>query len=196
MLWGTRGRLRSVAAAEALARAGWQAVHAGGAAGVVALTEVGLLAERPRPRDRGMARVCGALARAHALAATMPAPAQAQRLLAPDLARAARFAPRGATMIIATGLDLPGPDFEATLTGLGSRGPVRLLLIEDAFETAPVADPLPFLDAAGRPARGRFDGLPADRATRARALARPGVGVERIPASAVAPVAGPSERRP
>lgn len=179
MLWGTRGRLRSVAAAEALARIGWQAVHAGGAAGVVTLTEVGLLAERPRPRDRGMAWVCGTLARGHALALSIPRPAP-NRPLAPDLARAARFAPRGATIVLATGLDLPGPEFEATLAGLARRGPARLLLIEDAFETTPPAAALPFLDAAGRPARGRFDALPAARAERARALRHPGISIERI----------------
>ena len=157
MLWGTRGRFRSVAAAEALALAGWQAVLGSGAAGVVALTDAGLLAERPRARDAGMARVCGALARAHALALGTRAPV---RELAPDLVRAARFAPRGAGIVLATGLDHPGPGLEAALAGLARRGPLRLILTEDAFETAPPAAALPFLTADGRVARARFGALP------------------------------------
>ncbi len=177
MLWGTRGRLRSVAAAEALALAGWQAVLGAGAAGVVALTDAGLLAERPRARDAGMARVCGLLARAHAQALTTRAPV---RDLAPDLVRAGRFAPRGAGIVLATGLDAPGPGLDAALAGLARRGPLRLLLIEDAFETAPPAAALPFLTADGRVARARFSALPEARAARLAALRLPGLTAERL----------------
>ena len=177
MLWGTRGRFRSVAAAEALALAGWQAVLGSGAAGVVALTDAGLLAERPRARDAGMARVCGALARAHALALGTRAPV---RELAPDLVRAARFAPRGAGIVLATGLDHPGPGLEAALAGLARRGPLRLILTEDAFETAPPAAALPFLTADGRVARARFGTLPQARADRLAALRLPGLTAERL----------------
>ena len=88
-----------------------------------------------------MARVSGLLARAHALALdTRPPVAR----LAPDLVRAARFAPRGAGIVLATGLDAPGPGLDAALAGLARRGPLRLLLAEDAFETAPPAAALPF----------------------------------------------------
>jgi uncharacterized protein (DUF58 family) len=178
MLWGTRARFRSVAAAEALALAGWQAVHGAGAAGAVALTDAGLLAERPRAGARGMARVAGLLARAHAMALETTGPI---RPLAPELARAARFAPRGATIVLATGLDRPGPGLEAALAGLARRGPVRLLLTEDAFETAPPAAALPFLTSEGRVARARFGAVPESRAARLAALRLPGLAAERLP---------------
>lgn len=177
MLWGTRRRFRSVAAAEALALAGWQAVLGSGAAGVVAITDAGLIAERPRARDAGMARVCGALARAHALALETRGPV---RELAPDLVRAARFAPRGAGIVLATGLDLPGPGLDAALAGLASRRPLRLVLTEDAFETRPPAAALPYVTADGRVARGRFGALPEDRVARLAALRLPGLVAERL----------------
>ncbi len=181
MLWGTRSRLRSVAAAEALALAGWQAVLGAGAAGVVALTDAGLLAERPRPRDAGMARVCGLLARAHAIALDAGSSGRAPvRPLAPDLVRAARFAPRGASIVLATGLDVPGPGLDAALAGLARRGPLRLILTEDAFETAPPGAALPFVTADGRVSRARFGALPQARAARLAALRLPGLTAERL----------------
>lgn len=177
MLWGTRGRFRSVAAAEALALAGWQAVLGSGAAGAVALTDAGLLAERPRPRDAGMARVCGLLARAHALALATAGPV---RDLAPDLVRAARFAPRGAGIVLATGLDHPGAGLDTALAGLARRGPLRLILTEDAFESAPPEAALPYVTADGRVARARFGALPGARAARLAELRLPGLTAERL----------------
>jgi uncharacterized protein (DUF58 family) len=178
MLWGTRTRLRSVAAAEALALAGWQAVHGAGAAGVVASTDAGTLVERPRPREAGMARVAGCLARAHALAlASVAVPV---RPLAPELARAARLGPRGAAVVLATGLDAPGDGLDAALAALARRGPLRVLLVEDPFETAPPPAALPFLTAQGQVARARFTALPATRVARLRALALPGLTAERL----------------
>src|SRR5690606_38340393 len=88
MHWGTRGHLRSVAAGEALMLAGWKAILAGGAVGVVALTENGQVVQQPRPRHRGVAAVAGCLERAHdqALAACRTAPhSAAPALLAPAL---------------------------------------------------------------------------------------------------------------
>lgn len=68
MLWGTKGRLRSVAAAEALAAIGWRVVDAGGKVGVFAIRpgEADYLA--PRGRERAMIRVAGTLERSHRLA--------------------------------------------------------------------------------------------------------------------------------
>lgn len=176
MLWATRGRLRSVAAAEALALAGWQAVLAGGAVGAVALTEAGMQVQPPRPRHRGMALVAGLLARAHAAALHEPA---RQRPLAPDLLPAARLAPRGAAMVLATGLDDPGEGLEAAFAALRARGPLRLLLVEDPFEIAPPPRPLPYATGAAL-AVGRFDHLPAARLDRAAALGRAGLAVTRV----------------
>ncbi|MGQ0563890.1 MAG: DUF58 domain-containing protein [Gemmobacter sp.] len=186
MLWGTQGRLRSVAAADALALAGWQASLEGGAVGLVALTDVGPEVQAPRPRHRGMALVAGALARAHAAAL---AEAQrhrddgaAPRPLAPDLLRAARQTPRGAAIVLASALDAPGEGLDEAIAVLAGRGPLRLILIEDAFEMAPPPRPLPFKGPEGT-AFADFTGLAAARAARAAALARPGLMVQRLPSS-------------
>lgn len=176
MLWGTKGRLRSVAAAETLVLAGWKAVLAGGAVGVVALTDAGPLVQAPRPRHRGMAQVAGCLARAHEGALAHRGEV---RPLAPDLARAARQVPRGAGIMLATGLDAAGEGLEAVLAALRARGPLRLLLVEDAFETGPPARALPFAAQAGT-AWARFSALPAVRAARAGRLAFPGQEVRRL----------------
>lgn len=189
MLWGTRGRLRSVAAAEALALAGWRAVHAGGAVGACALTEAGPLMQPPRPRHRGMALVAGCLDRAHraAMQAAIADPGHllAPRSLAPDLVRAARQVPRGAGILLATGLDDPGDGLDAALDALAARGPVQLLLVEDAFELSPPARPLAFEGAEGS-TLADFTALPALRAARPDSLARPGLRVTRLASSEVA----------
>lgn len=179
MLWGTRGRLRSVAAAEALALAGWRAVLEGGAVGVVALTDAGPQVQAPRPRHRGMALVAGCLERAHEAALAHRGPV---RELAPELMAAMRQAPRGAGLVLATGLDTTGPGLDAALAALRQRGPLRLILVEDAFERAPPARALPH-DGPDGAAFARFDDLPALRAARAARLALPGVDVRRLDAS-------------
>ena len=181
MLWGTKGRLRSVAAAEALALIGWQVVLDGGAAGVVALTDAGPYVERPRTRARGMALVSGCLARAHLVALSSRL---AVTPLVPALLRAAPLAPRGALIAIATGLDTPGDGLDAALAAMTDRCTVRLILTEDAFETAPPARPLSYATPEGT-ARARFDALPDDRDRRAAALVRPGLRVERLATDAV-----------
>ncbi|RJL18873.1 DUF58 domain-containing protein [Paracoccus siganidrum] len=191
MLWGTASRLRSVAVAEMLALAGWRAALQGGAVGVVALTDAGPDAQPPRPRHRGMALAAACLARAHAaaLAAAERAAAQGReppvRPLAPDLVRAARQAPPGAGIVLATALDDPGEDLDAALAALSARGPLRLILIEDRFETAPPAQPLPYAAPQGA-AFARFSTLPAGRAARAARLSRPGIRVQRVSSDPVA----------
>lgn len=179
MLWGTKGRLRSVAAAEALMLAGWQAVLSGGAVGVVALTNTGPDVQLPRPRHRGMAQVAGCIARAHDQALSDHSDT---RPLAPDLMQAARQVPRGAGIMLATGLDHVGDDLDAALAALRARGPLRLLLIEDAFERSPTTAILPYLGPDG-PAYAQFRDLPHMRDARAERLARPGQEVRRINSS-------------
>ena len=182
MLWGTSGRLRSVAAAEALALIGWQVVLDGGAVGVVALTDAGPYAERPRTRTRGMALVAGCLARTHVVAL---ASRRATTPLVPALLRAAPLAPRGALVAIATGLDQPGEGLEAALAALADRCRVQLILTEDRFETAPPSQALSYTTPDGV-ARARFDGLTESRVRRAAALVRPGVQVARLATDRVA----------
>ena len=177
MLWGTRGRFRSVAAAEALALIGWQIVLEGGAVGVVALTDDGVFVERPRTRHRGMALVAGCLERAHAAALRSTAPTTA---LSPALLRAAPLAPRGARIALATGLDDLGDGWDAALAALTARGKLHLILTEDRFESAPPPQALSYATPAGR-ARAHFSGLADQRSARADVLLRPGVTVERLP---------------
>lgn len=197
MLWGTQVRLRSVAAAEALAIAGWHAIHAGGAVGVTALTDQGPDVQIPRPRHRGMTLVSACLARAHdaalAYVAADPSGRQPVRPLAPDLLQAARQVPRGSGIVLATGLDDPGEGLDAALAALSARGPVQILLIEDAFELAPPAYPLTFAkdDQTGAQASAPgtaladFSALPQLRAARPEALTRAGVRIRRIASSKV-----------
>ena len=178
MLWGTRGRLRSVAAAEALVLAGWRAILAGGAVGVIALTDAGLQAQLPRPRHRGMAGVAGCLERAHA--AALEGGRAAAQPLAPMLMQAARQVPRGAGVLLATGLDLPGEGLDAALAALRARGVLQLLLIEDAVEITPPRQALPCADPSGEAGHLRFDPLPAAREERAARYQRQGQTVRRI----------------
>lgn len=204
MLWGTQTRLRSVAAAEALAVAGWHAIHAGGAVGVTALTDNGPDVQIPRPRHRGMTLVSACMARAHdaalAQAASDPSGRQPVRPLAPDLIRAARQVPRGAGIILATGLDDIGDGFDAALAALSARGPVQILLIEDAFELTPPGHTLTFAqtrsakDGSPAPDTARQSGsvltaqadfmqLPRLRDERPDLLTRAGLSVRRIASS-------------
>jgi uncharacterized protein (DUF58 family) len=178
MLWGTR-RLRSVAMAEALALAGWQAVGDGGAVGVAALTDDGILTERPTSRARGMARVAGCLARAHSRALALGD--HPVRDLAADLARAGRLAPRGARVLFASALDQPGEGIEAVLAGIRRRCAFRVLLPLDPFEGAPPARALPYLTGKGAGAAiGVFEGLPAERAALRDHLRRMGIAAEDV----------------
>ncbi len=223
MLWGTQGRLRSVAAAEALALAGWRAVLDGGAVGVVALTDAGPEVQRPRPRHRGMALVARCLERAHEGALAHRGPVLP---LALGLLTAARHVPRGAGVVLATGLDdaapspaeilgevprpasfspnssdaastpdhptdtapatMAGPALRSALAALAARGPVRLILVEDAFETHPPPQALGYVGPRG-PAHARFADLSALRQARAEALRLPGVQVQRLPSSGRTP---------
>ncbi|MDH2328906.1 DUF58 domain-containing protein [Cereibacter sp. SYSU M97828] len=158
MLWGTRV-FRSVLAARALAKAGWQAEAAGGAVGVAAITDGGLFIERPMPRVRGMARVAGCLERAHAAALDRRDPTAD---LTPLLLRAARTAPRGAGIVLASSLDQPGDGLDAALGAILRRGPLRLIRPADPFEDAPPAITLPYRDG-GTMLHGSFTGIPAHR---------------------------------
>lgn len=191
MLWGTAGCLRSVAAARVLATAGWQAALHGGSVGCVVLTDAGPEVQVPRPRHRGMASLSGCLARTHAAALVAARAGRTDRPLAPDLMRAARQLPRGAGIVLATGLDDPGEGLDAALAALAARGPLRLILIEDRFETAPSARPLPCVGPGG-PRHADFSRLSAARAERAERLAQlPGVQVLRQSSAAAMAGTGP-----
>ncbi|MBB4002015.1 DUF58 domain-containing protein [Aurantimonas endophytica] len=157
MLWGTSGRLRSVAAATALALAGWRVIEAGGRVGVFAIGAGAPLYVAPRGRERGMAAVAGGLARAHAGA--MEAAAAGRRsdpALSTALEGAVSLVPRDGTLFLATGLDEPGAAFDPLVAALRRRARLVALLVRDRFETAPPRGAYPYLTGAGSTLRWAF----------------------------------------
>ena len=155
MLWGTRRRLRSVAASEALALAGWRVVEAGGRVGLLAIGAGEPLYVPPRARPKGMAEVAGGLSRAHeaaveaAIAGDLEDPP-----LSEALERAVRMVPVGATLFLATGLDEPGTDFDALVLALRRRASLVVLLVRDGFETRAPRGAYPFLTDKGTDTAG------------------------------------------
>jgi uncharacterized protein (DUF58 family) len=157
MLWGTRGRLRSVAAAMALALAGWRVIEAGGRVGLFALGTGAPLYVAPRGGERGMAAVAGGLARAHAEALESAAAGErGDAVLASALEPAISLVPGDGTLYLATGLDEPGTDFDMLIGALGRRARLVTLLVRDRFETAPPRGAYPYLAGAGSTLRWAF----------------------------------------
>lgn len=176
MLWGAT-RFRSVAAAEALMLEAWRALGEGGSVSVAAISEAGILWSRPAARTRGAALAAGFLERAHLAALEAAMGSGAPRALDADLLRAARLAPRGATVVLASALDRPGAGFDAALGEILRRGVLRVIPPADDFERAPPRMALPYLDEAGEAGFGRFDQWPARRAALKADLERRGVEV-------------------
>ncbi len=172
MLWGTRRATRSVAAAEALALGGWRAVEAGGRVGLYAFGGGATRFVAPRARIAGMAAVAGGLAAAHADALS----AGADPGLDTALEDAARLAPVGATLLLASALDAPGPDFGRLAGALARYGRLRVALVRDVFETAPPPGGYAYSDEGGPPRWARIDGPPAAD-TRLALLDRLGIAV-------------------
>lgn len=141
MLWGMRRALRSVAAAEALAWLGWQAIESGGRVGLLAITAQETFIVRTQGRLRGMLAVIGGMVRAHdrALAdASSDAARSSQNgttMSDPPLDQAlgglGRIVPRGASVVIASALDSRGDGFDAALGRLSQHRTPRFVLIED-----------------------------------------------------------------
>ena len=153
MLWGTRRRLRSVAAGEALALAGWRAVLAGGKVGLLAVTADHAYHVNPQARDKAMLRIAGALSRAHDQASAFAGHRKARPAdaLATILERAARLAPSGSTVLIATSLDEPGEDFADVSGSLARRTQLIFFLVRDGIEGDLNVPPLPYLPLGSSP---------------------------------------------
>lgn len=147
MLFGTCRALRSVAAAEILALAGWRALALGGRVAMLAVGAGEPVFVRPVAGERAMAAVIGGLGRAHAAALALPRTADPP--LAPALEVAARPLRRGGTIVLATGLDGPEGDLDAAVRHVVQRIDLRVALISDAFERRPPAGTYPFLTFAG-----------------------------------------------
>ncbi len=131
MLWGVRRALRSVAAAEALARLGWRAVETGGRVGLLAITPRGALAVPTRGRSRGMLAVVGGLVKAHATALEEVRDGLHEAPLDRALMRLKRIVPRGAIVVIASALDTRGDAFDEVIGDLAQRRHPRFLIAED-----------------------------------------------------------------
>jgi uncharacterized protein (DUF58 family) len=148
MLFGTRRAFRSVAAAEALALAGWHALAEGGRTGVLTAASSGSASSPPGRGLRNMAAVFGLMTRAHA--AALEDTARTSPPLAPVLEAAARLVPAGGSIVVATALDEPGDGFEAVMQWLTRRNDVRFIIIRDAFERVTPPGVYPFFTSAGR----------------------------------------------
>lgn len=180
MLWGTRRALRSVVAAEALALGGWRAVEAGGRVGLYAFSGAGALFVAPRGRVSGIAAVAGGLAAAHeaALGTTEAGP-----VLVEALEAAARLAPTGATLVLASAFDDLGAEFGAFAGALGRAGRLKVVLVRDAFEVAPPPGIYPYGDARGHRRWGRISAGDVGE-TRDAELERLGIAVMSVEGAA------------
>ncbi len=153
MLWGTRTRFCSVAAAMALALIGWRAAAAGGRVGLLAAHGDQTTLAPLRPLERGMEAAIGALVAAHDAGLRAGAGAAAAPL-APALRDALALAPRGGDVALATSFEAPGDAAQraealALIAALARRARLRVLLVRDAFETAPPPGLYPMATAGG-----------------------------------------------
>ncbi len=131
MLWGMRRAFRSVAAAESLARLGWQAVETGGRVGLMAITSSETVFVPSRGRTAGMLAVIGGLVKAHAIALDTMTANPLEPSLDQALAALPRVVPRGSAVIVASGLDTRGPNFAAAVGNAGRNRDLRFMIIED-----------------------------------------------------------------
>ena len=177
MLWGSGRRLRSVAAADHLMRLAWTAIEAGGTVGLVSVDGQGWRLTRPRGRAAGIRAVARALAEAHEVALRD----RASRPLDLALVELLPHLPRGATLALASGLDDPGTRLPGALMALTRRGPLHLLLVEDAIERAAPSRAMPVHDASGRGQLVDLAPLAAARAARAAVLRQPGLQIRPVP---------------
>jgi len=140
MLWGSKVRLRSVAAAEALALEGWKIVASGGQLGSVGYLGHSYESRAPQAREAAMLGTAQMFANLHAqaLEAARQPQARAQSMsLAEMLGHAATLVRPGSDLIIATGLDDLGADFATMVQSVQRKCHLVVLLVQDALETDP-----------------------------------------------------------
>lgn len=152
MLWGTGDSLRSVRGARHLARLGWQAVARGGTVAALAVTGAGMAELRPGGGDRHMAAIAAMFAAEHDIGLTRAGPPPAASAtgspagLGAALARAARLAPAGGRVILATAPGAMGDRADAALARLARRRRVTVALVIDPLERSAPAFALPVSD--------------------------------------------------
>ncbi len=155
MLFGTRRAFRSVAAAEALAMLGWRGVGRGGRVGLLAANAHGTHFSRQGRGERAMIALIGTLSEAHR--AALDDRSEIDPTLAGVLDTATTLAATGSTIIVATGLDQTGPDFDDAVLRSTRRHDLVFLLVEDAFERDPPLGDYPFSTAEGQSGWLRID---------------------------------------
>ncbi|MEM5580839.1 DUF58 domain-containing protein [Roseibium sp. AS2] len=171
MLWGTGDTLRSVRAARLLARHGWQAAARGASVAALTITATGVSALPARTGARQLGAIAQMFAQAHDSALELHGDvSEHSQPFAAALVRAARLAPPGAQVWLATDGEGIARQDEAALRRLSRRRRVTLLCPLDPAEISPPPAALPVSSgAACRFARLRaFD--PTALAARMRAL--------------------------
>ncbi|MER0239060.1 DUF58 domain-containing protein [Fulvimarina sp. MAC8] len=146
MLWGTKKRLRSVAAAGALALVGWRVIEGGGRISLMAEGCDGNLYLPPRSRERAMAATTSALEQTHAasieaLQHGTPREVSLETILEQAIARSSS----GTTIVLASALDDADEDFDQLLLAARRRFDIVVLLIRDRFEKAAPRGAYPYL---------------------------------------------------
>lgn len=148
MLWGTGRSFRSVRGARLLARVGWEAVARGGGVGAVAVSAAGVAALGVRASEQRMIAISEMLAGEHDAALAGP---RHEPPLVEVLERAARLAPTGTRIHLATGPEGIAAGDEGGLARLARRRRVHVHVLLDRLEVAPPPRALPISD--GRHAR-------------------------------------------
>lgn len=167
MLWGTGPRLRSLSAAGHLARSGWRAVARQGAVGLIAVAAGQVRSIPPATGDGQMAAICTMMADRHRAALNDLGP---DMPLAEALALAARIAPPGARILLAT--DPNGCEgAEALLTRLARGRRLEVALMLDPLDVSPPDRAMPVV-LEGRPLVAQL--VPVDLGERIARLAAMG----------------------
>ncbi|WP_417673315.1 DUF58 domain-containing protein [Roseibium sp.] len=167
MLWGTGPALRSVRAARCLARQGWDAVARGASVAGMTITSAGLSVLPARTGVQQLSAIAQMFAHEHDRALEQPDSGPSS--LATALVRAARLAPAGAQVWLATDTQGVASEDEPALGRLARRRRVTLLCPLDPIEEAPPSRALPIRSGtSSRLARLRpFDPAPLNARMRA-----------------------------
>lgn len=147
MLWGTGEALRSVRAARSLARRGWEAAARGASVAALTVTSSGISALPARTGVPHMSAIAHMLAHEHdrALESNGDFPS-----LSAALVRAARLAPPGALIWLASDTQAIAPEDEPALRRLSRRRRVTLLFSPDPAEVSPPSEALPIRSGESR----------------------------------------------
>ncbi|EAU40726.1 hypothetical protein FP2506_03329 [Fulvimarina pelagi HTCC2506] len=146
MLWGTKTRLRSVAAAGALALVGWRVIEGGGRVSLMAEGCDGILYLPPRSREHAMAATTAALEQTHrASIAALEHGTLKEISIVAMLEQAIARSSSGTTIVLASSLDDADAEFDQLLLAARRRFDIVVLLIRDRFEKAAPRGAYPYL---------------------------------------------------